>query len=357
MRILLGQTGGHLGTNIPLGKLMQAPLISVKNLNKHFISYKKSPGVMGSFTSFFKRNPITKNAVKDFSFEVQKGEIIGLLGPNGAGKTTLMKMFTGIIVPSAGELKILGTNPWERDKEFRKKIALVMGQKSQLWWDIPAMDSFLLLQKYYEVSDTDFTERINRMSELLGVTDLLHIHVRKLSLGERMKMELMASLLHNPEVIFLDEPTIGLDLVAQENIREFIKDYHRKNQCAIIITSHYMQDVQALCDRLILIFDGKKGYDGTLHNFENILGNEKVVTFTFSNPQTEVPDFSSFKPQWNSDRTQVELRVNEEQLREVSIGIIKDLPVTDFATDKMPIERVMKELMNNPELLKNQELL
>ncbi len=334
---------------------MQAPIISVKNLNKHFISYKKSPGVMGSFTSFFKRNPITKEAVKDFSFDVQKGEIIGLLGPNGAGKTTLMKMFTGIIVPSSGELKILGTNPWERDKNFRKKIALVMGQKSQLWWDIPAMDSFLLLQKYYEVSDSDFNERIEKMSKLLGVKDLLHIHVRKLSLGERMKMELMASLLHNPEVIFLDEPTIGLDLVAQDNIREFIKDYHRKNQCAIIITSHYMQDVQALCDRLILIFDGKKGYDGTLDDFENILGNEKVVSFTFNEPQlNDYQILNAYKPQWSEDKTQVELRVCEEDLRSLSSTIIKNYPVTEFATDKMPIERVMKELMNNPELLKSQ---
>jgi len=312
---------------------------------------------MGSFTSFFKRNPVTKEAVKDFTFDVQKGEIIGLLGPNGAGKTTLMKMFTGIIVPSSGELKILGSNPWERDKNFRKKIALVMGQKSQLWWDIPAMDSFLLLQKYYEVSDQDFNHRIEKMGELLGVTELLHIHVRKLSLGERMKMELMASLLHNPEVIFLDEPTIGLDLVAQDNIREFIKDYHRKNNCAIIITSHYMQDVQALCDRLILIFDGKKGYDGTLDNFENILGNEKVVSFTFSQAIQEGKEdrlFNNYKPRWSEDRTQVELRVCEEELRELSSTIIKDLPVTDFATDKMPIERVMKELMNNPELLNAQ---
>lgn len=335
---------------------MQTPLISVKKLNKSFVSYKKSPGVMGSFTSFFKRNPVTKEAVKDFSFDVQKGEIIGLLGPNGAGKTTLMKMFTGIIVPTSGQLQILGTNPWERDKAFRKKIALVMGQKSQLWWDIPAMDSFLLLQKYYEVSDEDFKERIDKMSNLLGVTDLLHIHVRKLSLGERMKMELMASLLHNPEVIFLDEPTIGLDLVAQENIREFIKEYHRENNCAIIITSHYMQDVQALCDRLILIFDGKKGFDGPLDQFEKTLGNEKVVSFTFDSALSpEEFKFQNYKPQWSEDFTQVEIKVCEEDLREVCSELIKFYPTTEFATDKMPIERVMKELMNNPELLRAEE--
>ncbi len=330
-------------------------LIVANGLTKQFVSYKKAPGVMGSFTSFFKRSPIVKDAVKDFTFDVKKGEIIGLLGPNGAGKTTLMKMFTGIIVPSEGELKILGSNPWERDKNFRKRIALVMGQKSQLWWDIPAMDSFLLLQRYYEVSDENFKARIEKMSELLGVKDLLHVHVRKLSLGERMKMELMASLLHNPEVIFLDEPTIGLDLVAQENIRNFIKDYHRENNCAIIITSHYMQDVQALCDRLVLIFDGKKGYDGPLDNFENILGSEKSVSFSFDCPQDPgLPLWQEHGATWNEDKTQVELRVPEEDLRAYSAKVLNETEVTDFATEKLPIERVMKELMNNPEILRSQ---
>ena len=333
---------------------MTQQLIVSQGLTKQFISYKKNPGVMGSLTSFFKRNPIIKDAVKDFSFSVQKGEIVGLLGPNGAGKTTLMKMFTGIIVPSEGELKILGSNPWERDKNFRKRIALVMGQKSQLWWDIPAMDSFLLLQRYYEVPEDAFKQRIEKMSDLLGVKDLLHIHVRKLSLGERMKLELMASLIHNPEVIFLDEPTIGLDLVAQENIREFIREYHEQNDCCIIITSHYMQDVQALCDRIVLIFDGKKAYDGNLESFEDILGSEKSVSFTFKEPQ-EVDQgvFQDLAATWTEDRTSVELRVPEDRLCEVSSVVLNNLPVIDFATEKLPIERVMKELMNNPEILRN----
>ncbi|MCF8058880.1 MAG: ATP-binding cassette domain-containing protein [Bacteriovoracaceae bacterium] len=332
---------------------MTTPLIKAHGLRKQFISYKKNPGIMGSFTSFFKRSPLIKDAVKGFDLEVKKGEIVGLLGPNGAGKTTLMKMFTGIIVPTEGELKIIGSNPWERDKNFRKRIALVMGQKSQLWWDIPAMDSFLLLQKYYEVSDERFQERIKKMSSLLGVEELLHIHVRKLSLGERMKMELMASLLHNPEVIFLDEPTIGLDLVAQENIRHFIKEYHRENECCIIITSHYMQDVQALCDRLVLIFDGEKGYDGTLEDFEDILGCDKSVTFSFKESQDPNQQiFQGLDATWNEDHTGVELRVPEETLCPISSKIIDQLPVEDFATEKLPIERVMKELMNNPEILR-----
>ncbi|MDC1175367.1 ATP-binding cassette domain-containing protein [Bacteriovoracaceae bacterium] len=330
----------------------QAHVINVNQLCKKFVSYKKEPGVLGSVKSFFVRNAIEKKAVDNFQMTVKKGEIIGLLGPNGAGKTTLMKMFTGIVVPTSGELTILGHNPWERDKGFRKKIALVMGQKSQLWWDIPAMDSFTLLQRYYEIPDDRFKERIDHMSEILEVKDLLHIHVRKLSLGERMKLELMASLLHDPEVIFLDEPTIGLDLIAQENIRNFIKEYHRKTKCTIIITSHYMADVQALCDRLVLIMGGTKGFDGPIYEFEKVLGNEKTLSFSFSSEQDPSASiWESYDPEWDEKFRSVELRVPEEELRELSSQIIKNLDVIDFATEKLPIERVMKTLMEKPELL------
>ncbi|MBT3584646.1 MAG: ATP-binding cassette domain-containing protein [Halobacteriovoraceae bacterium] len=331
-------------------------IISSQKLTKEFQSYKKEPGFLGTLKSFVSRESIRKKAVDEFSFNIEEGEIIGLLGPNGAGKTTLMKMFTGIIVPSSGELSIMGHRPSDRDKQFRKNIALVMGQKSQLWWDIPAMDSFLLLQRFYEVSDADFEERIEEMSTLLGVKELLNVHVRKLSLGERMKMELMASLLHNPKVIFLDEPTIGLDLVAQENIRQFILDFHRKNNTTIIITSHYMADVNALCERLVLIFDGKKAFDGPISEFEKILGSEKNVSFTFDSSQdTAAEIWNDRDADWNENKTVVELRIPEESLREVSLEILKYLPVTEFNTEKMPIERVMKTLMENPEILRNCE--
>ena len=328
-------------------------VIRCKGLEKKFTSYKKKPGLKGSLISLFVRDYVEKKAVKDFNLEIKPGEIIGLLGPNGAGKTTLMKMFTGIVVPSHGELRVLGYSPSERDKIFRKKIALVMGQKSQLWWDIPAMDSFLLLQRFYEIKQSDFEKRIKTMSKLLGVNELLHIHVRKLSLGERMKMELMASLIHSPEIIFLDEPTIGLDLVSQDNIRSFLKDYHKKNNCTIVITSHYMADVQALCSRLVLIFDGDKTYDGSLLDFEKIFGNEKNVTFNFSESQNPELDFwKKYEGQWNQNLTQVDLRIPEEKIREVGLIIFKDYPVTEFNTEKMPIERVMKTLMKNPEIVK-----
>lgn len=326
-------------------------MIKTQGLTKDFKSYKKHPGILGSVKALFKREYITKKAVNSFDLDIQKGEIVGLLGPNGAGKTTLMKMLTGIIVPTSGGIEVAGFTPAEREKEFRKKIALVMGQKSQLWWDIPAMDSFLLLQKFYEVPENRFAKRIKEMSDLLDVKDLLHIHVRKLSLGERMKMELMASLLHNPEVIFLDEPTIGLDLVAQENIRQFIKEYHYKNNTTIILTSHYMADVHALCKRLVLILQGQKGYDGSLADFEKILGHEKSVSFTFTESLMDGREyFDSWSPEWNQDFTKVDLRIPMENLRMAGKDILEIFPVSEFNTEKMPIERVMKTLMEKPEL-------
>ncbi|MFZ9002356.1 MAG: ABC transporter ATP-binding protein [Bacteriovoracaceae bacterium] len=327
-------------------------MIKTKSLTKNFVSYKKEPGLRGSIKNIFKRDYITKSAVDCFDLEIKKGEIVALLGPNGAGKTTLMKMFTGIIVPSSGEVEIMGHEPYKRNKEFRKKIALVMGQKSQLWWDIPAMDSLLLLQKYYEIPKDDFDEKVKTMASLLDVEDLLHIHVRKLSLGERMKMELMASLIHSPDVIFLDEPTIGLDLIAQESIRSFIRAYHKNHDTTIIITSHYMADVQALCERIVLIINGKKGYDGTLKSFENILGNEKVVTFVYDTPQNpDDPIWQGLDAKWDHGLHQVELRLPDAKLREMASQILTQSPVIDFHTEKLPIERVMKVLMENPKIL------
>ncbi|WP_290732290.1 ATP-binding cassette domain-containing protein [Halobacteriovorax sp. JY17] len=327
-------------------------MITTNKLTKSFKSYKKKPGFMGSVESLYKRDYTLKNAVEGFDLDIPSGQIVGLLGPNGAGKTTLMKMFTGIIVPSNGEINVLGHNPSEREKSFRKKIALVMGQKSQLWWDIPAMDSFLLLQKYYEIPEEEFKIKIEHMSRILKVKDLLHIHVRKLSLGERMKMELMASLLHSPEVIFLDEPTIGLDLVAQESIRQFIKDYHQKNKCTIILTSHYMADVQELCSRIVLILGGKKAYDGAIEEFENILGHEKRVSFHFKNSVDKTSSlFSNYRPEWSLSDLKVELLIPEEELRSASSKIIQEFEVTDFNTEILPIEKVMKTLIENPEIL------
>lgn len=327
-------------------------MIQAQSLSKQFRIYQKKPGFAGSLSSLFYRHYETKTAVNSFDIDIQSGEIVALLGPNGAGKTTLMKMFSGIIVPSSGELMIAGHNPARRERLFRKKIALVMGQKSQLWWDLPAMDSFQLLQKYYELDETAFKIRVGELAETLDVKDLLHIHVRKLSLGERMKVELMASLLHEPEVIFLDEPTIGLDLVAQNNIRNFIKAYHQKHRCTIVLTSHYMADVEALCSRLILILKGKKSYDGPIDKFTHLLGHHMNIRCAFQesvNPKDEI--WEEYDPQWSMEHSRVDLSIPKEEFRDFSARLMKDYPVTEFNTEKASIERVMKTLMEQPELL------
>lgn len=331
-------------------------MIQTKSLTKNFKSYKKQEGFKGSVRSFFVRDYEVKSAVKNFDLDIPKGEIVGLLGPNGAGKTTLMKMLTGIIVPSSGEILVNGHNPYERSKQFRKEIALVMGQKSQLWWDIPAMDSLRLLQKYYEIPEHKFQKKVNEMGEFLDVTKVLHIHVRRLSLGERMKLELMASLLHEPKVIFLDEPTIGLDLISQENIRKFIFQYKEEYNSTVILTSHYMADVEALCESLILIFDGEKKYDGNLKDFEQILGKKKSVTFRFKDQVDQSHDlWSTVDPVWSPHGLEVEIKVNEEDLRNHSADILRAFPVRDFFTEKVPIEKVMKSIMSNPNLISNHD--
>ncbi len=326
-------------------------MIKCQGLYKNFRLYQKEPGFIGTLKQFVSRKYETREAVKPFDVEITDGEIVGLLGPNGAGKTTLIKMFTGIVVPSGGDINIIGYEPAKRDRMFRKKIALVMGQKSQLWWDLPAMDSFQLLQRYYEISNGDFKKRVEELSELLDVGDLLQVHVRKLSLGERMKVELMSCLLHKPEIIFLDEPTIGLDLIAQRNIRRFIQDYHQQNHCTILLTSHYMADVEALCSRLVFILKGEKKFDGDIVTFSNLLGKEKNVVFDFEKSVKQHSLLDQYDPHWNSDHTRVELRIPHQRLKEATIKILQHLPVVEFNTEKLPIERVMKTVMENPDIL------
>lgn len=328
-------------------------IIQSSNLQKKYKVFEKHPGLTGSIRNLFHREFTENYAVYPFDFEAHKGEFIGLLGPNGAGKTSLMKMFTGITVPSDGQLKICGHNPSKREIDFRRKIALVMGQKSQLWWDIPALDSFLLLQKYYELTDSQFQSRLNEMAALLDVESLLKIHVRKLSLGERMKMELIASLLHHPEIIFLDEPTIGLDVIAQDKLRAFLLDYHDRHGTTMVLTSHYMADVEALCNRIVLLLKGKKCFDGSIKQFEQILGKEKFLSFNFNNSvDPNHPIFNDLHAKFSQNNTKVELRVPEDRLNEVSISILQKYSIVDFQTDKLPIERVMKTLLQNPEIMK-----
>lgn len=327
-------------------------MIECKNLCKTFKVVVKEPGLGAAMRDFFHRKYRTIQAVNDFSMSVNQGEIIGLLGPNGAGKTTIMKMLTGIIIPSSGEGIVLGYKPSDRKVDFRRKISLVMGQKSQLWWDIPAMDSFHLLKSYYEISTPSFNERMAELSELLGVKHLLNVHVRRLSLGERMKMELMACLLHQPEVIFLDEPTIGLDVVAQLSIRDFIKQYHKRYGCTVVLTSHYMADVEALCPRVVLILEGKKRFDGQLNDFAKLLGKQKVITLLFSQSVDPLhPIWRELPTKWSQENRLVEVEIEQQNLNKFLSQAMQQLPIEDINTEKLAIERVMRTLLTSPELL------
>ena len=255
-------------------------MIKVQNLSKSFQIYQKEPGLVGSLKGLFLRRSTQKFALQNVSLEVHPGEILGLIGANGAGKTTLVKILSGIMHPSGGEVSVLGFKPWERSNQYRKQMSLIMGQKSQVWWDLPALDSFLLLKEIYQIDDATYKHNIEYLSETLGIKDHLKTQVRKLSLGERMKVELMAALLHNPKVIFLDEPTIGLDITSQKAVREFLKDYREKYNPIMILTSHYMEDIKELCSRINIIRKGEIIYDGPLSHIQKYTGDTKNLKVT-----------------------------------------------------------------------------
>jgi len=255
-------------------------MIQVKNLKKNFTSHVKEPGLKGSIKSLFSRETRTKEALKTVNLEIQQGEIIGLIGANGAGKTTLIKILAGIVHPTSGEARVMGFVPWERSNEYRRQMALIMGQKNQVWWDLPALDSFILLKEIYQIPDAQYKYNVEFLAETLMVKDQLKTQVRKLSLGERMKIELMAALLHNPKVIFLDEPTIGLDISAQKAVRVFLRQYQKEFKPITILTSHYMEDIKELCPRIVIIKEGEFVYDGSLNNVQRMMGDEKVLSVT-----------------------------------------------------------------------------
>src|SRR3989344_1766063 len=239
-------------------------IISVSHLKRYYQTYKKEPGFLGSLRSLVHSKYETVKAVDDVSFTVDAGELVGFIGPNGAGKTTTLKCLSGLLFPTSGVVRVLGYTPFERNHQYLKQISLVMGQKNQLWWDLPAQETFLLNKEIYEIPDDQYNKTLHELVELLDVESLLKVQVRKLSLGERMKMELIAALIHSPKVLFLDEPTIGLDVVMQKKMRDFINEYNSRRKATILLTSHYMDDVKELCDRVIIIDHGKLLFDGAL---------------------------------------------------------------------------------------------
>jgi ABC-2 type transport system ATP-binding protein len=263
-------------------------MIEVKDLSKSFSSHIKEPGLKGSIKALFSRETVIKQALKPINLTIAQGEIVGLIGSNGAGKTTLIKMLAGIVHPTSGTASVLGHVPWERSNEYRRQMALIMGQKNQVWWDLPALDSFLLLKEIYQIPEAQYKYNIEFLAETLMIKDQLKTQVRKLSLGERMKVELMAALLHNPKVIFLDEPTIGLDISAQKAVRGFLRQYQKEFKPITILTSHYMDDIKELCPRIVIIKEGQFVYDGALSAVQKMMGDEKVVSVTTKEKEFKV---------------------------------------------------------------------
>ncbi len=312
-------------------------VITVEGLTKSFDYYKKELGLKNSLKNLFFREKLKKDAVCGISFQIEEGEMVGFLGPNGAGKTTTLKMLSGILHPTGGKADVLGFTPWERKKAFKMKFAIVMGQKNQLWWDLPANESLYLNKCIYEIDDAAYKATLGELTDLLDVRDLLNVQVRRLSLGERMKMELIAALIHKPRLIFLDEPTIGLDLISQKKIREFFKYYNQEKKATVILTSHYMGDVENLCKRSIIINHGRIVYDGDLLKVNEVFAQSKIIRLQLSAPVEEgtLAGFGKVKEHTELAAT---LEVPRLQLKECSKAILDRLPVVDFNIEDIPVE-------------------
>ncbi len=310
--------------------------IKIENLCKTFEYYEKGQGLQGSVRNLFFRKKLKKEAVKDLNFTVQQGEIVGFLGPNGAGKTTSLKMLSGILHPSSGRAEVLGYTPWERKNDFKRRISIIMGQKNQLWWDLPAIDSMNLNKQIYQIDEGKYKQRLAEMTVLLNVEKLLNIQVRRLSLGERMKMEIIAALLHQPEVLFLDEPTIGLDIISQKGIRGFLKKYNAATGVTILLTSHYMDDISDLCRRSVVINHGEVIYDAETEQIRGRLGNKKLVKLKLE--AAAEMDFSEYGIVRERQENEIILEVEKEKVKEIIKELLTKYMVTDFSVEDVPLE-------------------
>ncbi|MCF3652210.1 ABC transporter ATP-binding protein [Synoicihabitans lomoniglobus] len=329
-------------------------MIEVDHLTRIFRTYKKQPGFWGGVKGLVKREFEELAAANDISFSIKEGEFVGFLGPNGAGKTTTLKMLAGLIYPTSGSARVAGFDPTKRENAYRRIFALVLGQKNQLWWDLPAIESFLLLRHIYGIPAEQYQETLDELVDLLDVRPKLNVMVRELSLGERMKMELIAALLHRPRVLFLDEPTIGLDVASQRAVRSFLRAYNKRYKVTILLTSHYMADIQELCDRVIVIHKGNKIYDGDLNRLETGSAGtrQKIITFVPDLNSAESAGRVAFPADWQSafgatTRDEVgkfHLRVPGPRVAEVSQEILNQGPVADITIEDVPLEDVIADL-------------
>lgn len=317
--------------------------ISVSHLKKYYQIHKKEPGFIGSLRSLLSRRYENVRAVDDISFTIDEGELVGFIGPNGAGKTTTLKCLSGLLYPTSGKVAVLGYTPFERKVDFLKRISLVMGQKNQLWWDLPAIETFTLNKEIYEIGDDQYKKTLNELADLLEVEGLLKVQVRKLSLGERMKMELIAALIHSPQVLFLDEPTIGLDVVMQKKMRDFVKEYNELHKSTILLTSHYMEDVRQLAKRVIIIDHGKLLYDGKLDNLVKKFAKHKVLSVVL---ETYVPPdkLSEVGELVVYDFPKAVIRVARSASNVAAAQLLQKFPVDDLNIEEPDIEDIIRDV-------------
>jgi len=324
---------------------MSQSAIEVSGLTKAFRTYRRQPGFSGAVRGLFRRQYEQTVAVKDVSFSIQPGELVGFLGPNGAGKTTTLKMLAGLLYPTGGSARVLGYVPWERDDGYRRQFALLLGQKNQLWWDLPARESLALNAKIYGIPPATLEQRVAAMSELLAVRDKLNVSVRELSLGERTKMELIASLLHQPNVLFLDEPTIGLDVVSQKIVREFLREHNAKQGTTMLLTSHYMADIQELCERVIIIDHGRIFFDGRLSDVVDRFADFKLITIqcegTTSYSGERLSKYGELVAQAPGS---IQLKVKRDRVIPVCKALLDELPVSDIDIEEVPIEEIIRRI-------------
>jgi ABC-2 type transport system ATP-binding protein len=317
------------------------PAIRVVDLRKTFRVPVREAGLAAAARSLFRREHREIHAVDRIAFDIEPGEVVGFLGPNGAGKTTSLKMLSGLLYPTSGEATVLGHTPSRREAEYLRRITMVMGNRNQLQWDLPALDSFDLIRAIYRLEPAAFRETRDEFIELLDLSELVTKPVRNLSLGERMKMEFVGALLHRPQVLFLDEPTLGLDVTMQKRIRTFVAEYNRRYGATVLLTSHYMADVQALCRRVIVIHHGRILFDGALAELSNRFDSTKTIGVTLADATT---DLSAYGEVLSVEEGRVVLRVSRAEAPEVTTRLLRDLPVTDLTIEDPPIEDVIERV-------------
>jgi len=323
--------------------------IELKNISKTFKLFKRQPGLKGALQSFINRDYQEFTALNNINLNIEKGEIIGILGENGAGKTTLIKLMIGLLYPTSGNISVNNFNPWKKNHDYLKQVSIVMGQKNQLWWDIPASESFLLNKHIYDLEDHIYQKTLDELVDYLDVRDKLHVQVRRLSLGERMKMEIIAALLHKPSIVLLDEPTLGLDVIAQSKIREFVKYYNESNNTTFVITSHYTKDIQEMCKRVFVLHKGKSIYDGNFNSLISNINPKRKLVFEFSeSPNKELLNKMLLNFKYTLNNNILSSIMSDIQLQSLLKILLKQFNSKNISFEDLPVDEAMKSFFENP---------